>query len=180
MSMTDRTLWSSEAVRTCLPSGLNHATSGDLKVSPAARPPGRGNCHIFRPLGSIISTRLPPPSAISRGPGSTEGSEPGASQPAPEAVSALGPLAEVGAPGWGTLVAVLASFGQCDATPPAFAGGFAGLPAAVMSHQDPRPTPAISATSSARMTSQCLRSSGDGASRCRPLMMFLQLGHGPG
>src|ERR1035437_8680455 len=116
MSMTDRTLWSSEAVRTCLPSGLNHATSGDLKVCPAARSPGRGNCHIFRPLGSIISPRLPPPSAIRRGPGSTEGSEPWASQPAPEAVSALGPLAEVGAPGWGTLVAVLASFGQCDAT----------------------------------------------------------------
>src|SRR5450631_248108 len=117
-------LLSSLGTMTCLPSGLNHATSGALNVCPAAKSPGRGNCHILRPLGSMISTRLPPPSEIRRGPGSTEGSEPGASQPGPEAVSATAPLMEVGAT-VGSAVPVAPS-GECDAV----AGGFDGVAAA--------------------------------------------------
>src|SRR5450631_517590 len=131
MSMTYTMSVSSLATTTCLPSGLNQAVSGDLKVCPAARSPGRGNCHIFRPLGSMISTRFPSPSAISRGPGSTDGSEPGASHPGPEAVSEMGPSEEVGATD-----GCVAEFGlaadACDTMPAAVVGGFAGLPAAAI------------------------------------------------
>src|SRR5450631_268633 len=183
MSTTYRMLVSSLATTTCLPSGLNHATSGSLKDCPAARSPARGNCHRLRPLGSMISTRLPSPSAINTGPGSTEGSEPGASQPGPEAVSAMGPLAVVGVVAVGCCVVAVAAWvapgGQCEDIPPALAGAF-GVAPAVMSHQDPKPRPTTSAASSPRTSRQCFRSSGDGARRCCPLTVFLQLEHGPG
>src|SRR5450631_390148 len=135
---------------------------------------------MLRPLGSMISTLLPSPSAINTGPGSTEGSDPGASQPGPEAASAMGPLVVVGAVAGGGWVAVDAagvapSGGQCDAIV-----GVVGVAPAVISHQEPRPRPAISATSSPRTSRQCFRSSGVGARRCCPLTVFLQLEHGPG
>jgi len=62
----------------------------------------------------MISTRSPPPSEIRIGPGNTEGSEPGASQPGPEAVSAIAVLDEVAAVVGGGVVAA-ASGGECDA-----------------------------------------------------------------
>src|SRR5664280_180802 len=153
-------LLSSLGTMTCLPSGLNHAASGALKVCPAVRSPGRGNCHIFRPLGSMISTRLPPASEIRRGPGSTEGSEPGASQPGPEAVSAMATLVEVGATaGVDFEVVVVAPSGcTCDAIT---AGGFEGVAAAAKSHQDPTPMVAISATSSPRTNRPSYVDTGD-------------------
>src|ERR1035438_9547953 len=167
---------SSLAATTCLPSGVNHAASGALKVCPAARSPARGNCHILRPLGSMISTRSPPPSEIRIGPGNTEGSEPGASQPGPEAVSAVAPLNVVAAlVGVGAVAA--APRAECDATD--FAGGLAGV-AAAMSHQDPTATPAVRVTSSPLTSRQCRRSSGEGARRCLLLTVILQVEHGPG
>src|SRR5664279_1390747 len=164
-------MWvSSLATTTCLLSGLNHATSGALNVWPAARSPARGNCHRFRPLESMMSTRLPFPSAISTGPGSTEGSEPGASQPGPVAVREIGALAATVTAGAvdavaGAVVALLVvAGGKCEAIP--LAAGFGGVSAEARSHQEPTLTLAISATSSPRTSRQCRRSSGDGASRC--------------
>jgi hypothetical protein len=124
----------------------------------------------------MISTRSPPPSEIRIGPGNTEGSEPGASQPGPEAVSARGPLDEVDVTVEDGVVAALPS-GECEDAD--FAGGFDGV-AAATSHQDPTAMLAVSATSSPRMSRQCRRSSGEGAIRCLLLTVFLQVGHGPG
>src|SRR5450759_4948475 len=110
-------LLSSLATTTCLLSGLNHATSGALKLCPAARSPGRGNCHRSRPLASMISNRLPLPSAIRSGPGNTEGSEPGASQPGPRTAGSMtGALVEVGA---AVVVDVIPGGGQCEVVLPA-------------------------------------------------------------
>src|SRR5450631_758762 len=136
---------------------------------------------MLRPLGSMISTLLPSPSAINSGPGSTVGSEPGASQPGPEAVSALGPLVVVGVvagAGWVAVDAAgVAPGGQCEDIVGVLVLGVAP---AVISHQEPRPRPAISAMSSPRTSRQCFRSSGVGARRCCPLTVFLLLEHGPG
>jgi hypothetical protein len=124
----------------------------------------------------MISTRSPPPSEIRIGPGNIEGSEPGASQPGPEAVSAIAPLDEVAAVVGGGVVAATPS-GECDAAD--FAGGFAGV-AAAMSYQDPTAILAVSVTSSPLTSRRCRRSSGEGARRCLLLTVILQVGHGPG
>src|ERR1035437_4392906 len=171
-------LVSSLATTTCFWSGLNHASSGALKLCPAARSPGRGNCHMFRPLESMISTRLPPPSAIRTGPGNTEGSEPAASQLGPEtAGSTTAPLGVVAATAGAADGVTLG--GKCDAIPAAVFGDVVDGLASATNHQDPTPMAASSVMSSPRPSRQCRRNSGDGVSRLLPLMVFLQFGHGP-
>src|SRR3954469_25706213 len=64
-----------------LPSAEKNASSGILNVSPGARSPGRGNRHRTLPCGSTISSRSFFLSAMRMGPGSTDGSEPGARCP---------------------------------------------------------------------------------------------------
>src|SRR5664280_1767548 len=129
--MTYRMLVSSLATTTCSWSGLNDATSGALKLCPAPRSPARGNGHMVRPLESMMNTRLPPPSAIRTGPGSTDGSEPAASQLGPEtAGSTRAPLGETATAGVDVALLVGVTAGKCDAIPAAFAGVLEGVAAA--------------------------------------------------
>ena len=58
--------------------GVKNASSGTVKVCPGRRSPGRGNSQPIRPAGRRSAAGCSAWSAISTGPGSTDGSEPGA------------------------------------------------------------------------------------------------------
>src|SRR5665647_3125016 len=96
----------------CLPSGVKNASSGVLKLCPGARSPGRGNCHMVLPRGSMIINRWLCSSAIRIGPGNAEGSDPEVSRLGPEAVRVRGAMATVGGRGWA--VAVVVAVGLAD------------------------------------------------------------------
>src|SRR5665811_795573 len=130
MSMTRITLSSSWATMICLPSGVKNASSGVLKVCPGARSPGRGNCHMVRPRGSMIINRWLCSSAIRIGPGNAEGLEPEVSLPGPEAVRVRGAMAAVVGRGGGDGVVEVAA----GLTESFCAVGVEGVTAAAMNH----------------------------------------------